>query len=98
MAETLKLVKELSRPEIVFALARVPGGRRVVFGGSDFGVYDVDLARDKPEPRKLGAHESYVTGLAISGHRAVSGGYDGQLLWWNLQTPAKARAVPAPTN
>jgi WD40 repeat protein len=93
MAESIKVVKELSRPDIVFALARVPGGRRVVFGGSDFGVYDVDLARDKPEPRKLGAHESYVTGLAISGHRAVSGGYDGQLIWWDLESAVKVRAV-----
>ena len=92
---TLKLVKELSRPEMVFALAHVPGGRRLVFGGSDFGVYDVDRAAEKPEPRKLGVHESYVNGLAIAGRQAVSGGYDGRLIWWNLEDGAPVRKVEA---
>src|SRR5690349_4976849 len=86
---TLKLVKELKRQEIIFALARVRGTRRVVFGGSDFKVYDVDLDRDGSEPRALGGpgHDSYVTGLATAcGDRcAVSGGYDGRLIWWNLE-------------
>jgi len=84
----LKLVKEVSRPEMVFTLAHVPGGRRVVFGGSDFGVYDVDFALEKPEPRKLGAHESYVTGVALAGGAVVSGGYDGRLIWSDLELSA----------
>src|SRR4051812_8363398 len=86
---TLKLVKELKRDEIVFALARVPGTERLVFGGSDFRVYDVDLAAEKPEPRVLSGqgHGSYVTSLAMAGagRWAVSGGYDGKLLWWDLE-------------
>lgn len=44
-----KLVKELPRKEIVFGMARVPGSRRVFFGGSDFQVYDVDFGSEKPE-------------------------------------------------
>jgi WD40 repeat protein len=85
---TLKTVKEVSRPEMVFALAHVPGGRRVVFGGSDFGVYDVDFAQEKPEPRKLGAHESYVTGVALAEGAVISGGYDGRLIWSDLEPSA----------
>jgi WD40 repeat protein len=81
---TIKVVKELRRKEMTFALAHVPGGRRLLFGGSDFQVYDVDFAQEKPERRKLGGHDSYVTGLAIAGGFAVSGGYDGQLIWWDL--------------
>jgi WD40 repeat protein len=92
---TLKIVKELSRKEIVFALAHVPGGRRLIFGGSDFGVYDVDLAQEKPEPRKLGAHDSYVTGLTIAGRKAVSGSYDGRLIWWDLESGELTRKVDA---
>ena len=95
MAESLKLVKELPRKEMVFALAHVPGGRRVVFGGSDFGVYDVDLAAEKPEPRKLGGHDSYVSGLAMAGRMAVSGGYDGRLIWWDLEAGGPIRKVEA---
>jgi WD40 repeat protein len=91
----LKRVKELSRKEMVFALAHVPGGQRLVFGGSDFGVSDVDLAADKPEPRKLGGHGSYVTGLALAGQKAVSGGYDGRLIWWDRDSGAAIREVEA---
>lgn len=102
---TLKLVKELKREEIVFAMARVPGAQRLAFGGSDFRVYDVDLSRDEPQPRALGdrGHESYVTGLATAGngtgagagHRAVSGGYDGRLIWWDLEHGEPVRTVEA---
>jgi WD40 repeat protein len=95
--EAPRLVKELSRKEIVFGLARVPGGRRLIFGGSDFQVYDVDFAAEKPEPKPLGAHESYVTGLAVAsgGKTVVSGGYDGKLIWWDLEGGSKVRTVEA---
>jgi WD40 repeat protein len=99
MADTqqpkLKVVKELRRKEITLALAHVPGGRRVLFGGSDFHVYDVDFAKEKPEPRTLGAHESYVSGLAIASGCAVSGSYDGRLIWWYLETGSRVRTVDA---
>ncbi len=95
MAETLKIVKEIPRKEMVFALAHVPGGRRLIFGGSDFGVYDVDLASEKPEPRKLGSHDSYVSGLAIAGGKVVSGGYDGRLIWWDLEAGGPIRSFDA---
>ena len=95
---TLKLVKELKRDEIVFALARVPGTRRLIFGGSDFRVHDVDMAAEKPEPHALGdhGHDSYVTSLAVAGSRwAVSGGYDGKLIWWDLEGGERVRAIEA---
>ena len=80
---------------MVFALARVPETRRLVFGGSDFHVYEVDLTADKPEPRALGGqgHESYVTGVATADRWAVSGGYDGRLIWWDLVWGVRVRAV-----
>lgn len=93
--ETLKLVKDLARHEIVFTIDAIPQTRRVLFGGSDFQVYEVDLAQEKPEPRPLGGHESYVTGIAVAGRWAVSGGYDGRLLWWDLETRKEARSVAA---
>ena len=45
----------------------MPGSSRLIFGGSDFQVYEVDLAQEKPEPKALGGHESYVTGVAVAG-------------------------------
>jgi WD40 repeat protein len=75
----------------------VPGGSRVLFGSSDFKLYDLDLSASKPERKELGAHESYVTGLALSGKLVVSGGYDGRLLWWDIDTRKQLRAVEAHT-
>jgi WD40 repeat protein len=94
---TLKLVKELKRDEIVFALARVPGTQRLVFGASDFRVYDVDMTGEKREPHALGdrGHDSYVTGLAVADRWAVSGGYDGRLIWWDLEQGERVRAIDA---
>jgi WD40 repeat protein len=77
---------------------RVPGTQRLVFGGSDFRVYDGDLATEKPEPRALAgpSHESFVTGLARAGERSVvSGGYDGRLIWWDLESGERVRALDA---
>jgi WD40 repeat protein len=93
--EAPKLVKELSRKEIVFGMARVPGSKRVLFGGSDFQIHDVDFALEKPEAKALGGHESYVTGVAVAGKKAVSGGYDGKLIWWDLDSGSKIRTVDA---
>ena len=91
-----KQIKQLSLKEIVFGLARVPGTQRLIFGGSDFLVQDVDFAAEKPEPKPFaGGHESYVTGIAVAGKRAVSGGYDGKLIWWNLDDRSKIRTVDA---
>ncbi len=99
--EKLKSIKTLARPDIVFALALAappaakPNLARVFCGGSDFSVYELDLDQTKPEPRELGRHESYVTGLALSGSTLVSGAYDGRLIWWDVESHSKIREVPA---
>ncbi|HEY7326654.1 MAG TPA: hypothetical protein VH592_03375 [Gemmataceae bacterium] len=93
--EKLKVVKDLSRPEIVFCLARAPGSSRLIFAGSDLAIHDVDVAADKVEPKEIGKHGSYVTGLVLAGKSVISGGYDGRLVWWDLETRKQLRAVPA---
>jgi WD40 repeat protein len=91
----MKIIKEISSPGIAFTLACVPESRRVLFGSSDFKVYDVDLSATKPEPKVVGEHKSYVTGLVLAGKIAVSGGYDGRLIWWDLDTRKQIRAIDA---
>ncbi len=93
--EKFKVVKELSRREIVFALERKPHTSQIYFGGSDFNVCEVDLNQAKPEPKVLGRHDSYVTGLALAGTTLVSGAYDGRLIWWNIESLSKVREVDA---
>jgi WD40 repeat protein len=92
-AEKVKVVKQIARPEIVFAAARKPGTGLLFFGGSDFKVHAVDLDQDKPQVRDLGAHESYVTGLALAGGYLVSGAYDGKLIWWDVESGSMVRTV-----
>lgn len=93
--DKLKIVKEIGRPGIVFALARAPGSSRAFIGGSDFKVYEMDLAAAKPAAKELGGHDSYVTGLALAGSLLVSGSYDGRLIWWNTESRKQTTAVDA---
>jgi WD40 repeat protein len=93
--ENLKLVKELGRKDILFAVARVPNTQRLFLGSSDFKVYELDLSTDKPEAKELGGHGSYVTGVALAGKFLVSGSYDGRLLWWDIDTRTQVRGVEA---
>lgn len=81
--DKLKLAKEFGHKAIAFAIARVPESMRVYLGGSDFKVYEADLAAAKFEPKELYAHESYVTGVTLAGTTLVTGGYDGKLTWYD---------------
>jgi WD40 repeat protein len=93
--DKLKLVKDHSGRGIYFAVARVPGSNRFFLGSSDFKVYDLDLADAKPEPKELGGHGSYVTGVVLAGKHLVSGSYDGRLIWWDTEKREQVRAVDA---
>jgi WD40 repeat protein len=93
--EKIKVAKQLPRKEIVFAVARTPRTGRIFFGGSDFAVSQIDLDQAKPEAKELGRHESYVTSLALAGTTLVSGGYDGRLIWWNIESGSKVRSIDA---
>lgn len=98
---TIKEEKKLSRPDIFFSLARVPGTHQVYCGSSDGSVYFTDLQAEKPEPIVLdgGAvrHRpgGYVTGLALAADqsRLVSGAYDRQLIWWDAASRKPVHAV-----
>ena len=94
--DSLKPVKDFSRSVITFGVARVPGTERVFLGSSDFAVSEADLA-GKFEPKELYRHESYVTGVALSGTTLVSGGYDGKLVFWDTEKKTKIRTLDAHT-
>jgi WD40 repeat protein len=95
--DSLKLVKDLSSKGILFSIARVPGSGRSFVGSSDFKVYELDLAEAKPEPKELGGHDSYVTGVALADKVVISGSYDGRLIWWDTEKRAQIRSVNAHT-
>jgi WD40 repeat protein len=95
--DRLKLVKDLSSRGILFAVARVPNSSRLFLGNSEFKVSELDLGDPTPEPKDLGAHNSYVTGVALADKRLVSGSYDGRLIWWDIEKREQIRAVEAHT-
>src|SRR5438105_14182345 len=95
--DSLKLVKDSSRPAIAFAVARVPGSGRAFLGSSDFKVSEADFFSAKFEPKDLYAHGSYVTGVALAGKLLVSGGYDGKLVWWDTEAKKQLRSLDAHT-
>ncbi len=93
----LRIKKNVSLDGIFFCLARVPATERLYYGCSDFGVYELDLGLEKPEPQIFSGetHQSYVTGIALAGENLVSGSYDGRLIWWNRETRESVRDVTA---
>ncbi len=95
--DTLKQVKDFSRPSIVFAVARLVDSDTVYLGNSDFKVCSANLGATKFEPKELYSHESYVTGVALAGMNLVSGGYDGKLIWCDIETGNTIRTVDAHT-
>lgn len=95
--EQFKLAKDIGHKAITFSVSRVPNTMRVYLGGSDFKVYEADLAAMKVEPKELYAHDTYVTGVALAGKVLVSGGYDGKLIWWDTDAKKIVRTVEAHT-
>jgi WD40 repeat protein len=93
--DKLKQTSNLSRRDILFALARVPGSNRAFAGSSESKVLELDLTSTKGEAKELGAHQSYVTGVALAGKHLVSGSYDGRLIWWDADSRTQVRAVDA---
>jgi WD40 repeat protein len=81
---SLKLLREHGRKEIFLSLARVPNSSRVLCGASDGKVYDCDALAEKPEFKELEGHGPFVTGVAVAGDTAISGGYDCKLIWRKL--------------
>jgi WD40 repeat protein len=93
--EKLKVARDIGRRDILLSIARVPNSSRLFLGCSDAKVYELDLTQTKSEPRELGSHTSYVTGVALAGKAVVSGSYDGRLIWWDVEKRTQIRAVEA---
>ena len=94
-ALSLKQVKEFKLPTGVLALDISADAQAMFASCIDGGVYQI--AVESGERRKLGAHESYASGIAaVAGSsQVVSGGYDG-VLQWHDTTDANASAPTAP--
>lgn len=92
-----KVVKTARVKGIALCVAELEGTHRLVYGSSDFKVYELDLATEKPQPVEYTGegHHSYVTGVARAAGQIVTGSYDGRLIWWDTQKREALRSVPA---
>src|SRR5262245_12498226 len=93
--DKLKLLQSVSHKAALFSVARVPGSGRAFLGASDFKIHETDLSSPKIEFKELGGHESYVTSVALGGNTLISGGYDGKLIWWDVEKRSQIRAIEA---
>ncbi len=92
-----KVAKTARIKGIALCIANVPGTRKLFLGSSDFKVYEVDLAAEKPLPVEFTGegHQSYVTGAALAGSQLATGGYDGRLIWWDIEKREPVRSIAA---
>jgi WD40 repeat protein len=90
---SVRTVREIGRRDILFSVARVPSSERLHVGSSDGKVFELDASRPNGPARELANHGRYVTSVRLAGRTAVSGGYDGRLLWWDLEAGRLARTT-----
>jgi WD40 repeat protein len=91
----LRVVREITRPDILFSVARVPNSSRLLVASSDGKVLELDASQTNARVRELASHGRYVTRVCLVGQTVISGGYDGRLIWWNLERGEPIRTVDA---
>jgi WD40 repeat protein len=92
----LEKPRDLTLPTSVFGLAIVPDGSRLFATCLDGQVYEVDPANGA---RTVFAekHQSYAIGCVLlpDGRTLISGGYDGALIWHDVESKKTIRRVQA---
>jgi WD40 repeat protein len=94
----LRSVREIARRDILFAVARVPESDTLLVASSDNSVHELDAGENNPTDRALANHGRYVTSVRLVVNVAISGGYDGRLIWWDRESGEVVRTVAAHTS
>lgn len=92
----LTLAHDHSLPTGALGLAIRPDGSRAYISCADGAIYLVDPASGKAEPFEE-KHQSFASGCVLlpDGRTVISGGYDGMLLWHDVETRRNVRRVQA---
>lgn len=92
----LEKPRDISLPTGVLGLAASPDGVRLYAACMDGQIFEVDAASGAAVAL-AGKHPSYASGCVLlpDGKTLISGGYDGALLWHDLETKRSFRRVVA---
>ena len=87
-------------PETFLAIALDRDSGEIYCGGYDRSIHRLKLAGDKIEPvARWQQHDSYVSSLAVfragGKHMLISGGYDGALVWCDIESGNVIRRITA---
>jgi WD40 repeat protein len=90
-----EMLKEHSIPTAVLGLDLFADDKRALIACMDGGVYELDLESGATIP--LAKHDSYASSVSLikDSARAISGGYDGQLIWHDLSSRAEIQKLTA---
>lgn len=81
----LKILESHSRKEILFRMTRI--GDRILAGGSDALVHEFHLTEKPTEDlRQFASHRGYVSGCVSHENTLLTGAYDGNLVWWDIDS------------
>ncbi|RYD42848.1 MAG: hypothetical protein EOP83_32305, partial [Verrucomicrobiaceae bacterium] len=92
----LETPRDISLPTGVLALAAAPDDLHVYAACIDGQIYEVEVATGATKAFE-GQHTSYASGCVLlpDGKTLISGGYDGTLLWHDVETRRSFRRLKA---
>jgi WD40 repeat protein len=91
----LRVVRQINRPDILFSVARLADADHLLVASSAGKVFAIDASQTNPDAQALANHGRYVTSVRVTGTLAVSGSYDGRLIWWDVAGRRPVRNVNA---
>src|SRR3954451_5192617 len=90
----MRAARQISRRDILFAVARVPRTNRLFVASSEGKVFEIAASQNDGAPQEHAHHGRYVTAVALVGQTlVVSGGYDGKLIWWDAAHRRVVKAI-----
>ncbi len=94
--ERIRIAKTVAHPGDFLSVVREPASERLWIGHTDFKIYTIDFAAEKPVAAVVfEGHKSYVSALGLVDNTLVSASWDRQLIWWDIKKRELVRTVDA---
>ena len=94
--DRVRISKTVTHPGDFLSVAREPRSERLWIGHTDFKIYTIDFAAERPQATAVfEGHNSYVSALGLVDGNLVSASWDRTLKWWDTQNRRLVRTVDA---